>query len=136
MSPTGHSNTQLAIDRGNNASCGRCHTAQGYAAWRKQIARGIAGDQPLMIPPNSALNATASWAAATPEYLTSLGLDAAHVQPQTCEACHDSHNTRLRLDYVSNDPTSNDSRVLLDGGTTGVMPATTARRARTATGSR
>ncbi len=123
QSPTGHSNVQLAMDEGNNANCGRCHAAQGYAAWRAQVKAGVSGDQSLMIPPNTALNATSNYVASTSAFLTSLGLDKAHVQPQSCEACHDSHMTRLRLPYVSDDPTSNDAWVLKDGGTTGFLPA-------------
>lgn len=69
------------------ADCARCHAAQGYVAWRKQIARtGSPG--PLLQP---------SGAAATTDYLAGLGLTAAKVEPVTCQVCHDPHAAALRV---------------------------------------
>jgi carboxypeptidase family protein len=116
-SPTGHANTQLAMDVGANGSadCARCHSAQGFVAWRKQMADGVSGEQPLQVK-----GAGGAYVAATAADLQAMGLDKAHVQPQTCEACHDSHTTRLRIPYEPSDP---NGKLLLKDGVTGMMPA-------------
>lgn len=55
----------------NRSSCTRCHTAQGFAKW------AAAG-----------LNSTGF----------SITIANDDVEPQTCQACHDPHTTKLRID--------------------------------------
>jgi hypothetical protein len=73
----GHSNLQLALDEGTSNNCGRCHSAQGFAAWSKQ---GF-----------------------NPGYTLAAGEvpAATSVEPQTCVACHDPHTTTLRTDGLT-----------------------------------
>jgi hypothetical protein len=95
-------------------SCARCHTAQGFAAYVKQQLSGGATDDTdpcypsstgeynanvacYLVPDTS--NVGALTADAWNTYLvTTLGLTAAKVEPQTCQACHDPHATGLRLE--------------------------------------
>ena len=95
-------------------SCARCHTAQGFAAYVKQQLTGGATDasDPCYGAASGDYSANASCFLNDPSlavtqqttaglqaYLTStLGLTAGNVEPQTCQACHDPHNTGLRLE--------------------------------------
>ena len=77
--------------RGTTAAhCGRCHSAQGFAAYSAQLAKGDAG---LLHKPDGT--------AADEAYLRGLGLQASTVEAITCSACHDPHDAtnpgQLRL---------------------------------------
>ncbi len=74
----GHSNLELAMEEGTSNNCGKCHSAQGFVQW---AAAGF----PPGFPPN------ANWTVPKPA-------TANEVEPQTCQACHDPHTTRLRID--------------------------------------
>ena len=68
--------------RGTTAAhCGRCHSAQGYAAYSAQLAVGDAG---LLHKPDGT--------AADEAYLRGLGLQASTVEAITCAACHNPHD--------------------------------------------
>jgi hypothetical protein len=62
---SGHANFEVAIAEGTNASCARCHSAQGFLQWYE------AGLPSSYTVPNPATADT--------------------VQPQTCATCHDPH---------------------------------------------
>ncbi len=79
------------------AHCGRCHSAQGFAAWLDQQQCGNPGSIAIPDASNTQCN-PATAVPATTTYLASLGLTVASVQPQTCQACHDPHTTTLRVD--------------------------------------
>lgn len=64
-----HADYTLAIDRATNASCGRCHVAQGFLAWLPQLEAGNPGN----------IEAEITWSAETAE-------------PVTCVVCHDPHD--------------------------------------------
>ncbi len=77
--------------RGTTAAhCGRCHSAQGFAAYSAQLAKG---DASLLHKPDGT--------AADEAYLRGLGLQASTVEAITCAACHDPHDatnpSQLRL---------------------------------------
>ena len=77
--------------RGTTAAhCGRCHSAQGFAAYSAQLATGDAG---LLHKPDGT--------AADEAYLRGLGLQTSTVEAITCAACHDPHDasnpSQLRL---------------------------------------
>ena len=77
--------------RGTTAAhCGRCHSAQGFAAYSAQLAAGDAG---LLHKPDGT--------AADEAYLRGLGLQISTVEAITCPACHDPHDAsnpgQLRL---------------------------------------
>ena len=79
--------------RGTTAAhCGRCHSAQGFGQYVKQLGQGYAGvltsDGKPPAPGNPSPNA------ATIASLTSLGLTQATVEPQSCAACHDPHDAK------------------------------------------
>ena len=81
------------------ADCGRCHAAQGFAAYARQLSAGYAG--PLTTDGQAPAPGNPSPNAATTAWMTGLGLAAATVEPQTCAACHDPHDatnpSQLRL---------------------------------------
>jgi predicted CXXCH cytochrome family protein len=93
---SGHADPALTVNatwegRGVTAAhCGRCHSAQGFAAYSEQLLKGNAG---LLVKPDGS--------AADETYLRGLGLQTASVQPQTCQTCHDPHDatnpSQLRL---------------------------------------
>jgi hypothetical protein len=62
---SGHANYQLAVEEGADASCGKCHSAQGFIAWSNKNF--------------STANLEVTW---TTE----------DVHPQTCVTCHDPHS--------------------------------------------
>jgi len=68
---SGHANYELAIDEGDDGSCSRCHTANGFLAWLPVLLGEEPGD-PLD-------DVVVSWTA-----------DETH--PQTCVTCHDPHD--------------------------------------------
>ena len=77
--------------RGTTAAhCGRCHSAQGFAAYSAQLAAGDAG---LLHKPDGT--------AADEAFLRGLGLQSSTVEAITCAACHDPHDAsnpgQLRL---------------------------------------
>lgn len=65
-----HANYDLAIEEGQNGTCSKCHTGNGFLAWLPVLAGEVAGD------PNDSVDVT--W---TPE----------QTHPQTCQTCHDPH---------------------------------------------
>ncbi len=76
---------------GGSNHCGRCHSAQGYTRYVKQLKAGYTGNltndsKPLdlAVPPSNHL--------ATDPELAGFGMTLATVQPQTCTACHDPHD--------------------------------------------
>ncbi len=71
LSPTGHSNYDLARSEGTNPSCAACHSGQGNLIYQKQLVQG----NPLRTIPSGSI----TWTVDT-------------VQPQTCAVCHDPHN--------------------------------------------
>ena len=74
--------------------CGRCHSAQGYARYAKNLPSGYYGyltsdGNPLdpTYPAATAKNTPATAAAAQRPQMNK-----AQVEPQTCQACHDPHD--------------------------------------------
>jgi hypothetical protein len=103
--------------RGTTAAhCGRCHSAQGFGQYVKQLAQGYSGlltsDGKPAAPGNPSPNA------ATIASLTALGLTQATVEPQSCAACHDPHDatnpSQLRI---------HDAVASLPNGMTGISGA-------------
>jgi hypothetical protein len=66
---SGHGNVELAIDEGTRASCAPCHSANGFVEW---VENDFDAGGVLFEP-------TVTWNDAT-------------VQPQTCTACHPTHD--------------------------------------------
>lgn len=93
---SGHANPALTVHatwegRGVTAAhCGRCHSAQGFAAYTKQLKKGVSSN--LTKPDGTAVDEA---------YLRGLGMQASTIEPQTCQACHDPHDatnpSQLRL---------------------------------------
>jgi hypothetical protein len=108
-SPSKHADPTLAMQvgtvegrpNGGAAHCARCHTAQGFARYARQLENGYAGWLTTDGLPPANADAGAPSNAATDAWLTSIGLTRATVQPQTCAACHDPHDAtnpaQLRL---------------------------------------
>ena len=70
--------------RGTTAAhCGRCHSAQGFAAYAAQLAKG---DASLLHKPDGT--------PADEAYLRGLGLQSSTVEAITCSACHDPHDAK------------------------------------------
>ena len=88
-----HANTELAIERFDNASCARCHTAQGFLAWLPQLNSGDSGS----------LQAEVTWTADT-------------VEPVTCAVCHDTHD----VGSITGEPNDVNLRVT---GNTAMLPS-------------
>ena len=102
---TGHGNTQLAIQRASVESkaatygggadpqsgaqfCGRCHSAQGFAHYVNLLNNGATGRYDYLTTDDQKLDSTN---APTTTWLSSIGLNAAQVESQTCQTCHDPH---------------------------------------------
>ncbi len=64
----GHSNQARAVASGTNSSCGRCHSAEGYAQYVDQLKAGTIGS------------------------LTNVWWNTSKVNSVTCTACHDPHD--------------------------------------------
>ena len=88
-----HGDYTLAIERATNASCGRCHVAQGFLAWLPQLEEGNSGN----------IEAEITWTAETAE-------------PVTCVVCHDPHDQGK----TSGEP--NTATVRIEGNTS-MLPA-------------
>ncbi len=89
-----HGDRTMAVDEsavetmGANAGhCGRCHNAQGFAAYAAQLNAGSAKKLQMPDPKDPTKTVDADVA-----YLTKLGLTKANVEPITCAACHDPHD--------------------------------------------
>jgi hypothetical protein len=65
-----HSNYELAIDEGDSESCSRCHTANGFIVWGEMYDF----DGPTELDP------------------TDITWNDNTVHPQTCAACHETHD--------------------------------------------
>ncbi|HZR08292.1 MAG TPA: carboxypeptidase regulatory-like domain-containing protein [Myxococcales bacterium] len=107
-----HANLETAVSEGAggtvlstaspSASCNRCHSAQGFVQYVKQLngqLKDSAGNPipaywgPLGDP------GQATFAQATKAYLQgTLGITPDKVQPVTCGACHDPHTTGIRVE--------------------------------------
>ncbi len=88
-----HANYDLAIERADNASCGRCHVGQGFLAWLPQLEAGNPGN----------IEAEITWTAED-------------VHPVTCAVCHDSHDPGKS----SGEPNTATTRI---DGDTSMLPA-------------
>jgi len=105
---TGHGNLQVAINEaaveskttsyGGGANpqkgsqlCGRCHSAQGFAHYVNMLKNG-ASDRYDFITTDDQKLAADGGNAPTTAWLSSIGLNAAQVQSQTCQTCHDPHS--------------------------------------------
>ncbi len=88
-----HANTELATERFDNASCARCHTAQGFLAWLPQLNAGDSGS----------LQAEVTWTADS-------------VEPVTCAVCHDTHD----VGSITGEPNDVNLRVT---GNTAMLPS-------------
>jgi predicted CXXCH cytochrome family protein len=117
MEGTGHSNAEIAVTEASwenrNASvghCGRCHAAQGFAKYAKQLELGYSGNLTMdgKLPAADGSNVLvfdvankAAQTAKSEKWARDNGLDKANVQPVTCTACHDPHEAtnpaQLRL---------------------------------------
>ncbi|MFI5299761.1 MAG: carboxypeptidase regulatory-like domain-containing protein [Polyangiales bacterium] len=69
--------------------CARCHSAQGFARYVNMLKNGVFGRYDFITMDDKKLSATN---APTTAWLSSIGLNAAEVQSQTCQACHDPHS--------------------------------------------
>jgi hypothetical protein len=104
--PSKHGNVQVAIQRatveskastyggGNDPQsgaqfCARCHSAQGFVQYVRLVQNGAFGRYDFITTDDHKLT-TAN--APSVAYLSSLGLNAAQVQSQTCVSCHDPHS--------------------------------------------
>ncbi len=98
-----HAGTETTPARAvGNASCGRCHSAQGFLTWIKQD--------------NITLQIQGAKGNATADELAALGLNANEIQPVTCVTCHDPHAQGT----TSGDPTTATVRIIDD---TKLLPA-------------
>jgi hypothetical protein len=79
--------TGAVVPQGNNLKhCPRCHTAQGFAMYAKQINAGESAYLTNDSQPLSAANHPA-----TGLELKAKGMQLATVESQTCQTCHDPH---------------------------------------------
>jgi len=69
---SGHANYELAIDEGQNGTCARCHTVNGFLEWVPVLLGQVPGKDP-----GDSVQVT--WSE-----------DETH--PQTCVTCHDPHD--------------------------------------------
>jgi hypothetical protein len=107
-----HSNLNTALMEGSGGtslatanpspSCNRCHSAQGFVQYVKQLTGNLTDSTGAPIPAFAGVLAdpsTTPLAAATKTYLQgTLGITPDNVQPQVCGACHDPHTTGLRVE--------------------------------------
>ncbi|HEY6909339.1 MAG TPA: hypothetical protein VI356_08220 [Myxococcales bacterium] len=113
-----HANLEVAIGEAalhtNNgkdpdASCGRCHAAQGFVQYVKQLTGQLKDSSGKPIPaywgpigdpslPTFGTGSTDEEKAHAVSFLKGLGLTADKVQPITCAACHDAHTTGIRVE--------------------------------------
>lgn len=94
----GHANLELTyVDatveaRGATAAhCGRCHTAQGYARFVNQLKIGETGN--LTTDGQIAKADKSNVFGTDTTLLTKWGLTQAQAQSQTCQTCHDPHDS-------------------------------------------
>jgi hypothetical protein len=97
---SGHANLELALEEAtveeraaSAAHCGRCHGAQGFVYYLKQqegTCKNVAGAIRNIVKPDCSAADTA--------FLSSLGLMEDEVQSQTCQACHNPHTGKLRVE--------------------------------------
>ncbi len=109
--PSKHGNLQLAIQRATVESkastygggadpqsgaqfCARCHSAQGFVQYVRLLTNGATGRYDFITTDDKKL-APGGANAPTAAYLSSIGLNAAQVQSQTCVACHDPHSNAV-----------------------------------------
>lgn len=79
---SGHANYDLALSASRvNGHCDRCHNAQGFIEWSKQIKET-----------NNAGNLANDY---FEKYKWRIQDNSANVHPVTCVACHDPHDTGL-----------------------------------------
>ncbi len=69
---SGHANYELALEEGENGSCGRCHTVNGFLAWL-----------PILLDDDPETDPTAD---------IEVTWTADEIHPQTCVTCHDPHS--------------------------------------------
>ena len=79
---SGHANYELAVDEGENGSCARCHTVNGFLAWLPILL----DDDPTTDPLD---DVEVTWTA-----------DETH--PQTCVTCHDPHSIGTTTGLTTN----------------------------------
>ena len=96
-----HSNLQLTLDeatvegRGDTAGhCGRCHSAQGFKQYIKQL-QDTSLTQAERIAP---LIKPATYTGTMSQWLSSLGLTRENVDNPGCPTCHEPHGLTLRLE--------------------------------------
>ncbi len=91
-------NTGNADVRGTTAAhCGRCHASQGFVYWLGEQQAGSCNLVNGAVPSTCQITQPGGVAATVP-FLQGLGLTTNMIEPQTCQACHDPHTTRLRVD--------------------------------------
>jgi hypothetical protein len=78
---SGHANYELAVEEGEDESCSRCHTANGFLTWLPVLVGDEPGDPLAEI--------AVSWTA-----------DETH--PQTCPTCHDPHSIGTTTGVTTN----------------------------------
>jgi predicted CXXCH cytochrome family protein len=106
--PSNHGNVEVAVQRASVESkastygggadpqsgaqfCARCHSAQGFVQYLRLLQNG-AYDRYDFITTDDKKLAAGGGNAPTTAYLSSIGLNAGQVQPQTCVSCHDPHS--------------------------------------------
>ncbi|HUJ28018.1 MAG TPA: carboxypeptidase regulatory-like domain-containing protein [Myxococcales bacterium] len=112
-----HANLSVAVSEGAGGSvlatanpsnsCNRCHSAQGFVQYVKQLTGQVTNSsgQPIVKADGTGywgavIDPTqATVTAAGKAYLqNTLNITPDKVQPQTCGACHDPHTTGLRVE--------------------------------------
>ncbi len=94
MAPSFVAATGAVVPQGNNLKyCPRCHTAQGFAQYARQIN---GGEYAFLTSDGNPQNA-GNHPATGPE-MAAKGLTLATVESQTCQTCHDPHSGDPFLD--------------------------------------